>query len=80
MIKENVISLCDLEKNQQAIIVAITAGHKAAKRLADSGLTPSTTIKIIRKTIFCGPMEIQVRGTKMVLGKGVAAKIFVKKL
>ena len=81
MIKEkNIINLCALEKNQQAVIVSITACAKAAKRLADLGLTPNTPIKILRKTIFCGPIEVQIRGTNLVLGKGVATKIFVKKL
>ena len=72
------ISLCNLEKNKKAIIVAITASHKAAKRLADLGLTPNTPIKIIRKTMFCGPMEVRVRGINIALGKGVASKILVK--
>lgn len=80
MKKEDVMSLCDLKKNQLAVIVVITAKHKEAKRLADLGLTPNTPIKILRKTLFCGPMEIQVRGTKLILGKGLATKIFVKKL
>ncbi len=79
MTKKNAISLCDLEKDQNALIVAIIAGHKSAKRLADLGLTPNTPIKILRKTIFCGPMEVQVRGMNLVLGKGVAAKVLVKK-
>ncbi|CAL7962448.1 ferrous iron transport protein A [Gammaproteobacteria bacterium] len=80
MMKENVITLSALEKNHEAIIVAVTAGHKAAKRLADLGLTPNTTIKILRRTLFCGPMEIQARGSKLILGKGVTTKILVRKL
>lgn len=80
MTKENIISLCDLKKNQEAVIVSVTAGLKVAKRLADLGLTPNTTIKVLRKTIFCGPVEVQVRGTNLILGKGMATKILVKKL
>ncbi len=75
----NTISLCDLEKNQKATIVAITANDKKAKRLADLGLIPNTPIEIIRKTMFCGPMEIKVRGINIALGQGVAANILVKK-
>ncbi len=80
MMKENVIALSTLEKNHEAIVVAVTAKHKAAKRLADLGLIPNTTIKILRKTLFCGPMEILARGSKLILGKSVTTKILVKKL
>jgi Fe2+ transport system protein FeoA len=80
MTKENVITLSDLETNHEAVITAVTARHKEAKRLADLGLIPNTTIKVLRRTLFCGPMEILARGSKLILGKGVATKILVKKL
>lgn len=80
MTKKDAISLCEVEKNQQVMIVAITAVTKAAKRLADLGLTPNTVVTVLRKTIFCGPIEVQVRGNNLVLGKGVAAEILVKKV
>jgi len=80
MTKEHLINLTSLEKNQHAVIISITAGHKAAKRLADMGLTPNTPVMIVRKTLFCGPIEIKVRGSNLILGKGVASKILVKKL
>jgi Fe2+ transport system protein FeoA len=78
MNEHTIISLCDLEKNQEATIVIINTNDKEAKRLADLGLTPNTPIKIIRKTMFCGPMEVHVRGANIALGKGLAAKILVK--
>ena len=80
MTKEDTISLSNLEKNQLAVIVAITAGHKSAKRLADMGLTPNTKIQILRKTLFCGPIEIKARESHLILGKGLTKKILVKKL
>ena len=80
MNKDETLSLYRLEKNCPAIIVELTAGNKSSKRLADLGLTPKTEIKVLRKTLFCGPLEIEARGTKIVLGKGLATKILVKKL
>lgn len=71
------ISLINLEENQNAIIVSIEAGSRATKRLADLGLTPNTLIKLLKKTFF-GPLEIEVRGSKLVLGRGIASKIIVK--
>ena len=80
MTKEHLINLTSLKKNQHAVIISITAGHKAAKRLADMGLTPNTPVMIVRKTLFCGPIEIKVRGSNLILGKSVASKILVKRL
>ena len=80
MNKENLINLCSLEQGKKASIVQIDAGSKATKRLVDLGLTPDTEIEIIRKTLFCGPMEVKVRGSSLVLGKQIAEKILVKQL
>jgi Fe2+ transport system protein FeoA len=74
------ISLIDLEKNKNAVIISIDSGWQSAKRLADLGLTPNTPIKILRKTLFLGPIEIEARGCKLALGRGVASKILVKEL
>lgn len=73
------INLIDLKENEKATIVSINAGWRATKRLADLGLTPNTQIKVINKAPFWGPIEIKVRGSKLVLGRGLASKILVKK-
>jgi len=73
------ISLIQAKENEEMIIVSIMAGQVATKRLADMGLVQDTKIKILRKAPF-GPIEIGVRGSKLVLGRGLAAKIFVKHL
>ena len=74
------VNLINLEENQKVIIDFIMAGSRAAKRLADLGLTPETPIKILRKAPFWGPVEIEVRGSKIVLGRGLAAKILVHQI
>ncbi len=73
-----IIILAKLPQGQEATIISTTANFQAAKRLADMGLTPGTTVRMIRKTIL-GPMEIKVRGTNMVLGRGIATKILARK-
>lgn len=80
MIKESLVSLTALEKHQYANIAAIITKHRITKRLADLGLTPNTIVKVIRKTLFSGTIEINLRGSNLILGKGVAAKILVTKL
>jgi len=41
------------------------------------GLTPSTKIILLKAAPFEGPIEIAVRGSKLAIGRGIAAKVFV---
>ena len=71
-------SLVRLRTNEKAEIVSIAGGQMATKRLADLGLIPGTIIKVLRRAPFWGPVEIEVRGSRLVLGRGLASKILVK--
>jgi Fe2+ transport system protein FeoA len=74
---EKQIFLIEAEEGKEIEIISIEAGLQATKRLSDLGLTPKTKIKILRKAIS-GPIEIELRGSKLVLGRGLASKIFIK--
>jgi len=70
-------SLLNLKTGQTAKISFISGGKEVIKRLSDLGLTPGTKVKILIKAIFGGPIEIEVRGSKLFLGRGLISKIFV---
>ena len=70
--------LTDLEDGQSGIIVSVLGGRVLTKRLADLGMTAGTEIKVIRRTLFSGPVQVEVSGSRLVLGKGLASKIMVK--
>lgn len=76
--KDNRISLVKLKDGQSGIIVSILGGKLSTKRLADIGLTKGTEIKVIGRTLFSGPIQIEAFGSKLVLGKGLASKIMVE--
>lgn len=71
-------TLINLKLGQEAEIFSVAGGWMANKRLADLGLTPGTKIKIVRKAPFLGPIEIEVRGSRLVLGRGLARKVLVR--
>jgi Fe2+ transport system protein FeoA len=48
------------------------------KRLADLGLASGTEVKVIGRTLFSGPIQIEVRGSRLVIGAGLASKIIVE--
>jgi Fe2+ transport system protein FeoA len=70
--------LIDLDDGQVATIVMISGGRMLIKRLADLGLTNGTEIKVLRRTLFSGPVQVEAVGSRMVLGRGLASKIIVK--
>lgn len=71
-------SLTELEDGQTAVIVSVLGGKMLTKRLADLGITSGTEIKIIRKTLFSGPVQVEVAGSRLVLGWGLASKIIAE--
>ena len=71
------MKLVDLEEGQKGIIVSILGGRGVTQRLTDMGLTPGTEFEMTRRGSLC-PVEISVRGCKLAIGCGVAAKILVK--
>ena len=75
---QQLISLVDINEGQKGVIVSVLGGRMAAKRLADLGLTPNTEIKLLRKMLYRGPIEIEVRGSNLVLGRVIASKILLK--
>ena len=58
-------------------IVAIRAGWGLQRRLADMGLTPGLKVRVIRGHRF-GALVLDVRGSRLALGRGLARKIMVK--
>ena len=53
-------------------------GWGLERRLLDMGLTPGITVKVVKSAPFNGPLEVLVRGSRLVLGNGMARRIFVE--
>lgn len=57
-------------------LVAIDAGQGLRSRLLAMGLVPNVRITVVSNN-HPGPFVVSVKGTKMVLGRGMAHKIMV---
>jgi DtxR family Mn-dependent transcriptional regulator len=77
--KTNVVSLAELKKKQEAPIAFIRGDKKALHRLTELGLTPGTRIKVSRIAPLKGPVEIEVRGSRLALGDEIACNVFVER-
>ncbi|MHA1820699.1 MAG: FeoA family protein [Promethearchaeota archaeon] len=74
----NLLRLSDVPIGTKVIIEQIAAGFKAATRLSSLGLVPGTVIKKISEAPFYGPVQIEVRGTKLAIGRGLTHKILCR--
>jgi len=80
------VPLTSLKKGESGIIASIKANPRGRrgggwgfhKRLMDMGLTPGTKITVVKSAPFRGPIEVYVRGSRLALGRGMAARIFVE--
>ncbi len=74
------IQLTNLPLNQLAKVEHISAGRNATHRLSGLGITVGTSIRIISQAPFRGPIQIEVRNTRLAIGRGLAQKIMVSML
>lgn len=59
--------------------VAFTkGGGTACQRIGDMGLCPGAEIKVVNTAPFQGPVEIEVRGTRLAIGRGLAGKVYIE--
>ena len=77
---EELKPLSNMEPGERGVIMSIACGLGAARRLAEMGLTPGVQVTVIRKAPLRGPVEVEVRGTRVILGYGLASRIAVKGL
>ena len=57
-------------------VVVVRAGWGLQRRLAEMGLNPGVKIRVLNSQ-RPGPVVIDVRGSRLALGQGVAHKIMV---
>jgi len=58
-------------------IVFIRGGKGVMRRLADLGLIPGATVRVIH-SMDGGPILLEVKGSRIALGRGICMKILVK--
>ena len=58
-------------------VAEVRAGWGAGRRLADMGLVPGIQIQVVNSQRH-GPVIINLRGSRLALGRGIAQKILVQ--
>jgi DtxR family Mn-dependent transcriptional regulator len=76
--QQNLVSICDVKAGTPVKVSFIRGGHRVLQRLLDMGLTPGTQIRVEKSAPFNGPVEVFVRGSRIAIGRGIAANVFVE--
>ena len=71
------IPLAMIGQGEEVTVMDIRAGRGLTKRLADMGLTPGATLRIITNHVP-GPILVDLRGSRLVLGHSITQKVMVK--
>ncbi len=69
--------LASAPSGKTVTVVGLRGGMHVRRRLADMGLTPGVAVKITSGDA-CGPVMIEVRGSKIALGRGMAHHVLVR--
>jgi ferrous iron transport protein A len=70
------VSLSTVRTGESVRIKRIESGHTVLSRLAILGFTPGAQLQVVQNR-GRGPLIVSVRGSRVALGRGEAAKILV---
>jgi DtxR family Mn-dependent transcriptional regulator len=77
---QNLVSICALREGDRGRVSFIRGEHRVLQRLLDMGLTPGTSVGVVRIAPLKGPIEVSVRGARVALGQDIASNVFVESL
>lgn len=71
------MSLAMGNQNEELKVLQVGHDEKFKKRLSDMGIYKEATVKIIKNDIP-GPLILDIKGSRLILGRGQAQKIMVE--
>ncbi len=74
-----IVPLSSLQPGERGVVVDIRGGPNFRNKLVAVGLTPGVTLHVIEAHPY-GPMVLFVGGTRLAIGRGMASRVFVRRL
>lgn len=70
--------LDQVQEGKKVKVIELKGGRSVRQRLAEMGVYPGDIVRIVRSSVFGGPLLIDIRGNEVAIGRGVAQKIEVE--
>lgn len=71
--------LVQAKANDTLIFTSVEGGRGACQRLIDIGLVPGEKLTVLHNSGW-GPVTVLIKGARVALGQGLAARIIVKEV
>lgn len=71
------IPLAMLPPGIDATVIGVKGGRGLVRRLSDLGFVKGTKVRIMVSS-GSGPLLVEIKGSRIAIGRGVAMKIFVR--
>jgi ferrous iron transport protein A len=72
------MTLDQIFEKSKAKVINIRGGAGIRQRLSQMGIHPGDTITILRYGVLRGPILVEIHGSQVALGRGIASKIIVE--
>lgn len=74
------MTLDQIFENRKAKVIDIQGGQGIRQRLSQMGIHPGDIITILRFGALRGPILVEVHGSQVALGRGIASRIIVEEV
>ena len=72
------VPLSAVPSGEHAEVLRFIAGRGLQARLASMGILPGVAVRVMRNDSF-GPLVLGLKGSRLMLGRGVADKVMVRR-
>ena len=72
------MALDTVEVKRQVRVMTIDGGHRVRAHLNTLGIHIGDWLTVVERAPFRGPVLVEINGTRLALGRGIAAKIQVE--
>jgi len=73
-------TLDQIYESKTAKVIDIQGGQTVRQRLSQMGIHPGDTVTILRYGALRGPLLIEIHGSQVALGRGIASKVIVEEV
>ena len=72
------MALDTVEVRKQVRVIMIEGGHRVRSHLNTLGIHVGDWLTVVERAPFRGPVLVDINGTRLALGRGIAAKVRVE--
>jgi ferrous iron transport protein A len=72
------VALSDMKRGQSGVVSEIGGGQGIRQRLSALGVRPGDSLRVVRSAPFLGPVLVEIGGTELAIGRGMAQRIRVE--